>query len=66
VKLQDLFTNAKIPRARRRELTVAVAETGEIFWVEGLRMSEHFKLTPATRRRLMWRWQRPARGNEAT
>jgi tRNA(Ile)-lysidine synthase len=59
VKLQDLFTNRKIPRACRRELMVAVAEDREIFWVEGLRISENFKLTPQTRRRLVWRWQRP-------
>ncbi len=57
VKLQDLFTNRKIPRVRRRELMVAVAENGEIFWVEGLRISENFKLTPRTRRRLTWRWR---------
>jgi tRNA(Ile)-lysidine synthase len=57
VKLQDLFTNRKIPRARRRELLVAAAENGEIFWVEGLRISENFKLTPRTRRRLLWRWR---------
>jgi tRNA(Ile)-lysidine synthase len=57
VKLQDLFTNWKIPRARRRELLVAVAESGEIFWVEGLRISENYKLTPQTRRRLAWRWR---------
>jgi tRNA(Ile)-lysidine synthetase-like protein len=59
VKLQDLFTNRKIPRARRRELMVAAAENREIFWVEGLRISEHFKLTPQTKRRLIWRWRRP-------
>ena len=59
VKLQDLFTNRKIPRARRRKLMVAVAEYREIFWVEGLRISENFKLTPQTKRRLVWRWQRP-------
>jgi tRNA(Ile)-lysidine synthase len=57
VKLQDLFTNRKIPRARRRELMVAAAENDEIFWVEGLRISEHFKLTPQTKRRLVWRWR---------
>ena len=56
VKLQDLFTNRKIPRARRRELMVA-AENREIFWVEGLRISENFKLTPQTKRRLVWRWR---------
>ncbi len=58
VKLQDLFTNEKIPRAWRRELAVAVNASGEIFWVEGLRISEPFKLTPTTRRQLVWRWQR--------
>ena len=58
VKLQDLFTNRKIPRARRRELMVAAAENGEIFWVEGLRMAENFKLTRQTRRRLVWHWRR--------
>jgi tRNA(Ile)-lysidine synthase len=57
VKLQDLFTNAKIPRARRRGLIVAEAVNGEIFWVEGLRISENFKLTPQTERRLVWRWR---------
>ena len=60
VKLQDLFTNRKIPRARRRELIVAAAENGEIFWAEDLRISENFKITPQTKRRLVWRWQRPA------
>jgi tRNA(Ile)-lysidine synthase len=60
VKLQDLFTNRKIPRARRRELIVAAAENREIFWVECLRISENFKLTSQTKRRLVWRWQRPA------
>ena len=56
-KLQDLFTNAKIPRERRRNLVVAKASGGEIFWIEGLRIGEHFKLTPQTKRRLVWRWQ---------
>jgi tRNA(Ile)-lysidine synthase len=56
VKLQDFFTNAKIPRDRRRELIVATANGGEIFWVEGLRISENFKLTAETRRRLVWQW----------
>jgi tRNA(Ile)-lysidine synthase len=56
-KLQDLFTNAKIPRERRRELIVATTACGEIFWVEGLRISENFKLTPQTKRHLTWNWR---------
>jgi tRNA(Ile)-lysidine synthase len=54
-KLQDLFVNARIPAARRRELVLATTKAGEIFWVEGLRIGERFKLTPQTRRKLVWR-----------
>jgi tRNA(Ile)-lysidine synthase len=60
VKLQDLFVNAKIPAARRRELVLAATGAGEIFWVEGLRISEQFKLTPETRRQLAWNWSKIA------
>jgi tRNA(Ile)-lysidine synthase len=56
-KLQDLFTNQKILRERRHQLIVAESG-GEIFWVEGLRISENFKLTPETKRVLVWKWQR--------
>ncbi len=58
VKLQDLFTNAKIPRERRCELIVATTAAGEIFWVEDLRISENFKLMPQTKRFLIWNWRR--------
>jgi tRNA(Ile)-lysidine synthase len=57
VKLQDLFTNLKIPRDRRHRLVLAETND-EIFWVEGLRISENFKLTPQTKRLLVWSWQR--------
>lgn len=58
VKLQDLFTNAKIPASERRRLLVAEAADGRIFWVEGLRISEPFKLGGATRSELVWSWCR--------
>jgi tRNA(Ile)-lysidine synthase len=58
VKLQDLFTNAKIPASERRALLVAEAADGRIFWVEGLRISEPFKLGEATRFELVWSWCR--------
>lgn len=57
VKLQDLFINAKISRARRHQLVVAATGVGEVFWVEGLRISERFKLDKDTVRRLKWQWQ---------
>ncbi len=58
VKLQDLFTNEKVLRNVRHELIVGVTASGEIFWVEGLRMGERFKLDKTTRRRLQWAWKR--------
>lgn len=58
VKLQDLFVNARVPPAERRARLVATTAAGELFWVEGLRISECFKVEPTTRRRLCWRWRR--------
>ena len=58
VKLQDIFMNERIPRARRHKLAIGVTTKGELFWVEGLRISERFKLTKETKRRLHWRWRR--------
>lgn len=59
VKLQDWFVNRKVPRARRHELVVAVATNGKIFWVEGQRISEAFKLDNTTTRSLKWCWSPP-------
>jgi tRNA(Ile)-lysidine synthase len=58
VKLQDFFTNRKVPQERRHELLLGVTGSGEIFWVEGERIGERFKVTPDTRRILQWNWQR--------
>ena len=60
VKLQDLFVNAKISAARRRELVLAATADGGIFWVEGLRIGEQFKLAPETKRQLRWKWSKIA------
>ena len=58
VKLQDLFTNAKIPQAQRQGLILGLTADGDVFWVEGLRISERYKLSKSSIRRLQWRWQR--------
>jgi tRNA(Ile)-lysidine synthase len=55
VKLQDLFTNAKVSAGEKRSRVLATTREGEIFWVEGLRIAEGFKLDKHTRRRLKWR-----------
>lgn len=58
LKLQDFFVNLKIPRSRRHELLIATSAVGEIFWVEGLRIGERFKITSTTSRILQWSWRR--------
>jgi tRNA(Ile)-lysidine synthase len=58
MKLQDFFVNQKIPRARRHELLVASTGAGQVFWVEGMRISELFKLRDCTIRGLLWNCQR--------
>jgi len=58
VKLQDIFTNQKIARERRHQVVVATTSLGEIFWVEGLRISARFKVSDDTVRRLKWTWRR--------
>lgn len=58
VKVQNLFVNLKIPLARRRSLVVAESARGGVFWIEGLRISEPFKIREGTRRCLVWSWRR--------
>jgi len=57
VKLQDWFVNRKVPMERRRKLVVAETVDGRIFWVEGERIGEQFKLDKTSRQRLKWQWQ---------
>lgn len=64
VKVQDLFTNLKVPRASRANRVLGETASGQIFWVEGIRMSEGFKVTTKTQRCLEWRWRRKAPGSE--
>jgi tRNA(Ile)-lysidine synthase len=56
--LHEMFSRNKIPRARRHGVIVATTEGGKIFWAEGLRITEEFKVTDATKRFLEWRWSR--------
>jgi tRNA(Ile)-lysidine synthase len=53
--LQDLFTDRKVPRARRRLVPVVVSG-GEIAWVPGVATGEPFRVTERTvmRARLTW------------
>jgi tRNA(Ile)-lysidine synthase len=59
-KLQDLFTNLKVPPGERRRRVIAATRQGALFWVEGLRIAEKFKLDEHTVRKLKWNWRRSA------
>lgn len=57
-KLQDIFVTAKTPPSVRRKLpVVADAETGEVLWIPGYRVSESVKVSsmsaPSVRFRLV-------------
>src|SRR5205807_218356 len=56
-KLQDIFVNLKIPKEQRHRRVVATTAGGGIFWVQGLRIGEQYKLTAETRRRLVWNYK---------
>jgi tRNA(Ile)-lysidine synthetase-like protein len=57
MKLQDFFVNQKVPAAERRQRLLAEAADGRIFWIEGARIAEPFKVRPQTRLLLRWEWR---------
>ncbi|WCJ61052.1 tRNA lysidine(34) synthetase TilS [Fontisphaera persica] len=57
MKLQDFFVNQKVPAAERRRRLLAEAADGRIFWIEGARIAEPFKVRPQTRLLLRWQWR---------
>jgi tRNA(Ile)-lysidine synthase len=57
--LQDLFTDRKVPRARRHELPV-VLSGGEIAWVPGVATGERFRVTDPGGERVRLAWRAPS------
>lgn len=63
-KLSDLLVDAKVPRRLRR--SVPVVRDGErIVWLAGVRMSDEYRVTPATDRALRLTWHRADDVSEA-
>lgn len=56
-KLQDFFTDAKVPRTARRRIPL-VCDKEKICWVVGYRMDDRLKVSHGTRRVLKIRWKR--------
>jgi len=47
-KLQDFFSDLKLPRSHRNKVPLLVAPEG-IVWVGGLRADERFQVSPSTK-----------------
>ena len=48
--------NQKVPREERHQRIVAETGDGRLFWVEGLRIAESFKVTESTRELFIFRF----------
>jgi tRNA(Ile)-lysidine synthase len=57
-KLQDLFVDAKVPRATRDSVPVVVDERNRIVWVAGFGIDEAFRVTDASQAVLVLRLTR--------
>jgi tRNA(Ile)-lysidine synthase len=57
--LQDLFTDRKVPRARRAALPVVVSD-GEIAWVPGVATGERFRVEDAATAHVRLAWTEAA------
>jgi tRNA(Ile)-lysidine synthase len=57
-KLQDLFVDAKVPRATRDSVPVVVDERDRIVWVVGFGIDEAFRVTDASQAVLVLRLTR--------
>jgi tRNA(Ile)-lysidine synthase len=47
-KIQDVFTDRKLPRGRRESWPLVVARSGEILWIPGMARGSAALVTPAT------------------
>ncbi len=56
-KVSDLLVDAKVPKSQRSG-TPVVGSGDDIVWVAGVRMSETYKVTPATTRAVRLSWVR--------
>jgi len=64
-KLQDLLTDAKVPRRHRARVPV-VRDGAGIVWLAGVRVSEDHRIGPATGRAVLLRWTGPCGEGKAT
>lgn len=59
-KLQDWFTDRKVPRRERKRLPVVVSEAGELVWVPGFPPADAVKVRPETDKALRLTYHKSA------
>ena len=62
-KLQDVLTDAKVPR-RMRPITPVVRDGERVVWVAGVRLSDEFRVTGSTGRAVRLSYTGPTAGRE--
>jgi tRNA(Ile)-lysidine synthase len=55
-KLQDFFTNQKVPRLEKDKVWLLLNGDGAVLWVVGWRLDERFKIQPTTTKTLKITW----------
>ncbi|MCS1409754.1 MAG: tRNA(Ile)-lysidine synthase [Verrucomicrobia subdivision 3 bacterium] len=58
IKLQDWFVNEKVPVEERRRRVVGESQERGLFWVEGMRIGERFKVTSGAEGIVQMEWVR--------
>jgi tRNA(Ile)-lysidine synthase len=58
-KLSDFFINQKIPLHQKTQIPLLVNGNGEVIWIAGYRLSNRYKLTPQTKKVIIFELLKP-------
>jgi len=58
-KLSDFFVNQKVPLHKKTQVPVLVNGNGEIIWIAGYRLDDRYKLTPQTKKVVIFELLKP-------
>jgi tRNA(Ile)-lysidine synthase len=58
-KLSDFFINQKIPLHQKTQIPLLVNGNGEVIWITGYRLSNRYKLTPQTKKVIIFELLKP-------
>lgn len=59
-KLSDFFVNQKVPVHQKTQIPLVVNGNGDIIWIAGYRLSNRYKLTPQTKKVIIFELLNPS------